>query len=356
METAPGYYVWEVPGKPLVIHLRLEVVDRLGREVMRGFGAVPKRGGEVGGLLLGTIEPGDRTLVRIEDYQPVDCDYKRGPSYLFTDEDIAGFEGACERSKPGEGRSTYAVGYYRSHTREGLSLSSDDLELMDRYFPDPDQVALLVRPYGTKPSVGAFFVREEGVFPEAPPLEFPFRRRDLGSEEPPTGGESRPPRRLIPVEDWAEDDRTPAEPVPVPEPVRPAVAARGSGFRGTWVWVPLSLILVLLGGVLGYVAARTLGTNAPIQSASGFTLALSVSRSGDNLNVKWDRDAPAVRAAQKGRLEIEEGGYTKPVELDAAHLQGGGVIYRRSSGTVRFRLTVYLNARLSVTEAIEWRQ
>jgi len=32
--------------------------------------------------------------------------------------------------------------------------------------------------------VAVFFVREDGVFPETTPLEFPFGRRDLTGEEP----------------------------------------------------------------------------------------------------------------------------------------------------------------------------
>ena len=71
------YFVWEVPGKPIRVHLHLEVVDRVAAEAMRGFGAVPKRGAEVGGVLIGTIEPGDPSIVRIEDFEPVECDYKR---------------------------------------------------------------------------------------------------------------------------------------------------------------------------------------------------------------------------------------------------------------------------------------
>jgi hypothetical protein len=81
-----------------------------------------------------------------------------------------------------------------------------------------------------------------------------------------------------------------------------------------------------------------------------------VARTGENLTVRWNRDAPAVRAAQKGVLEIEDGKYSKPVELDPAHLQGGSLIYRHSSGHVRFRLIVSLNARSSVTETLDWRQ
>ena len=36
-----GYYVWDVPGQPVVVHLRLDVVDRLAAEAMGGFGVVP---------------------------------------------------------------------------------------------------------------------------------------------------------------------------------------------------------------------------------------------------------------------------------------------------------------------------
>jgi hypothetical protein len=77
---------------------------------------------------------------------------------------------------------------------------------------------------------------------------------------------------------------------------------------------------------------------------------------GYNLSVKWDRSATAVRAAQRGVLEIEDGKYTKSVDLDTAQLSNGGIIYRNSSATVRFRLTVYPRTRLSVTETAEWKQ
>src|SRR5271163_4583659 len=119
-QAAPGYYVWEPPGKSLVVHLHIDVIDRLSAEVMRGFGAVPKRGAEVGGILLGTIEEGEQTVVRVEDFEPVACDYKRGPSYLFTEEDGAAFDDACARWLPDSSRPVYAVGYFRSHTRDGL--------------------------------------------------------------------------------------------------------------------------------------------------------------------------------------------------------------------------------------------
>ncbi len=75
------YYVWEAPDQAAIVHLHLDVVDRMLSEVMRGFGAVPKRGAEVGGLLIGTVEPGEGdapALIRIEDFEQVPCEYRVG--------------------------------------------------------------------------------------------------------------------------------------------------------------------------------------------------------------------------------------------------------------------------------------
>jgi hypothetical protein len=63
-----------------------------------------------------------------------------------------------------------------------------------------------------------------------------------------------------------------------------------------------------------------------------------------------------IRGAQRGVLEIEDGTYSKPVDLDAALLQRGSLIYRNSSSAVHLRLVVYMNPRLTVTETLDWRQ
>jgi len=341
-QAVPGYFIWQVPGQALVIHLHLEVVDRLGADIMRGFGALPKRGAEVGGVLLGTIENGDVTIVRIEDFETVPCLYKRGPSYLFTEDTQASFEEACARWQPSESQAAYAVGYYRSHTRDGPVMTTEDIELMSRYFPFPAHVALLVKPFASKASVAAFFVREDGAFPKNAPLEFPFRRREL---TPGLMAEDPDPAPFRGAEPAVE---------PAPEPSAETPVQRHRSSLPGWIWIPLSFVFLILGLLLGYQAALT--RNSLGSGDAPFSLSLSVARTGDNLTVHWNREAPALRVALKGTLEIEDGGYSKPVELDLAHLQGGSLIYRNSSSHVRFRLIVSLNARSAVTETTEWRQ
>ena len=350
-----GYYVWEVPGQPVIVHVRLDVVDRLAAEVMRGFGAVPKRGAEVGGVLIGTTRPGVPAIVRIDDFEAVPCEYRRGPSYLFTEEDGRDFEDCWNRLQPGSSPSAYAVGYFRSHTRDGFSLEAEDLELLDQFFPGPAMVGLLIKPYATRVSVGAFFVREHGDFPDKSPLEFPLRRRELLGEEAPVRrplGDGRrterPPRAAEENPQTAFGFSEPArEAPPVPEPVR--------AWRG-WVWLPLTFLFLLLGVALGYQLAQTMGARAAAAAAQDLSLSLSVKRNDANLSVTWNRFAPSVRAAEKGLLEIDDGGYTKPVSLDAAQLQNGNLIYHNATNAVRFRLTVYPQARVSVVETFEWKQ
>ncbi len=356
-QAVPGYYVWELPEKPVVIHFSLDLIDRISSDVMRGFGAVPKRGAEVGGVLLGTIEPmedGGLTLVRIEDFEPVACDYKRGPSYLFTADDGAAFEDACVRWQPDSSRPAYAVGYFRSHTREGLSLALEDIELMEQYFPSPAQIALLVKPFATKVSIASFFFREDGLFPSAAPLEFPFRRRELTGEE-------APPRRSMIERAPRRRERSLAREEEIPNPASiPSVSAYDdthpskSRSRPGWVWIPLSFVFLLLGVVLGFQAALTIGPKAARSGSGDYSLGLTVTQEGANLSVKWDGEAPPIRAAQRGVLEIE--GRSQPVDLDPAQLRNGSILLQHASKTVRFRLIVYPQPGVSVMQTMEWKE
>ncbi len=364
-QDVPGPYIWSAPASNVTIHLEIEVLERLGTEVMRGFGAVPKRGAEVGGLLLGTIEQGEQTIVRIEDFEPVGCGYKRGPSYLLSDEDGRAFADACRRWDRNLGEEAYAVGYYRSHTREGLNFAPEDAEVMNHYFPDPSSVALLIRPNATRASMAGFFVREEGVFPETTPLEFPFRRWDLtGEERPPRSDRRRermgpelvrPPKRgdSLPV----QTDSPPAVRTEVPlvsTSIEPPVKKK----QPRWMWMPLSFMFLLLGVVLGFQSALLVGPKVTgAGTPQDFALSLSAAKSGDNLTVRWNRNAAAIHAAQRGVLEIDDGDSSPaPVNLDLAQLDSGSMIYRNSSKTVRFRLVIYETSRLTVTETTEWQE
>ena len=382
--SAAGIFNWQIPGKQVSVQLSLDVIDSILPEMMRAFGAVPKRGAEVGGLLIGSTErvQDGQTIVRVEKVELVPCLYARGPSYQLTDEDRAAFEEARERWAPDSSRPLCAVGYFRSHTRDGLSLTQEDLELLDRYFPDPAHIALLIRPFVTKPVQAGFFFRENGSFPAETPLPFVFSKRQLGGESLPTRPvevrRSEPqaakpapaesvnqessqerqddrgsPRRVIPL----PDDFGDGAPTPLPETlaVKPAAAPARAGLPA-WVWIPLSFALLVIGALGGLMAPKYINLAALTGNPDEFSLGLTVSQIGENLTVRWNTVAPAIQSAQSGVLEIEDAGYSKPVDLDSTHLQGGSLIYRNTAPYVRFRLTVHESGRASVTETTVWSQ
>jgi hypothetical protein len=360
-QDAAGYYVWEVAGKPVVVHLHLDVVDHLLAVVLRGLGALPKRGAEVGGLLLGTIEhddqPGGVLIVRVEDFEPVECEYTRGPSYLFTDADRGTFESACDRWRAGDQRPAYAVGFYRSHTRDGMSLTPEDLELVDKHFPLPGNIVLLVKPFRTKLSMAGFLFREAGAFPQKTPLEFPFRRSDLAGEEtlpPSENGLGPPPQEILAPIAFSEKPAA-AAPAWQPGPAFEERPPQKSKLRNA-LWIPLSFVFLLVGLALGLALTSARGLGVARGGIPDLSLGLSVAQSDENIDVKWDRQAAAIRRAQRGTIEIEDGGETVSRSLDAIELQNGSLIYRNASNVVKFRLIVYPSARVSVTETAEWRR
>jgi hypothetical protein len=355
------------------VQLQFDVIDRILLEVMRGFGAVPKRGAEVGGLLLGTAEVEDgRIVVKVEEFEPVECDHAAGPSYILSDEDRAAFLEAVQRWTPGPERRIYAVGYYRGHTRDGICLAAEDLSVLQEYFPEPSAIALVVKPYATKVSRAGIFFREDGQFrADASYLEFPFRRKELG------GGSSG----LEKIAAAARFGQKASEEPRIPEPAaetQPPVEERpmfgesygapaGGGesheapnrksARSGWVWIPLSFIFMLLGVVLGFQIALSMRPKQPANPwLEAWDMALQVRRAGEELSVTWDPLSPAVRNATRGALIIQSRDETRTIDLRGTQLQGGNVIYRGVPERVIFRLEVYPRDRTVVSEVAEFRK
>jgi len=281
-------FVWRAPGKPVRVRLRLEVIDRLEAEALKGLWAVPKRGAEVGGVLLGTGTPGGGMVV--EDFEPAPCEYRRGPSYHLSEGDRRNLEQILSRWRGHPSRRV--VGYYRSHTREGLCLQAEDLALISQYFSDLSSVFLVIKPSATRPSVAGFFLWEDGkVRGESSDLEFPFNRKALLEASLIEAG--------LPVEQE-----------------QPVERRRLAG----WFMKILHL---------GNGRAPGGGPAAPD---------LRVEKMGDFLRVSWKGSAPGIGEAQRAVLRIEDGQYRKELELDPGQMRSGSVAYLPATGDVSFRL------------------
>src|SRR5438552_2079032 len=88
-----NYYRWVEPDSDITVYLRLDTVDRLQFEILRGMHSFSHAGNEVGGILLGRNEVDQgRTLTFVDDFEPVLCEYRNGPAYALTGKDAVHFE------------------------------------------------------------------------------------------------------------------------------------------------------------------------------------------------------------------------------------------------------------------------
>lgn len=150
--------IWSAGPQGRAIEYSNVVLDEIRIRAAEGHQRMRHGGVEVGGVLFGTRQEG---VVRILAVRPIECEYASGPRFALSTQDEAGLANllaasAADPALPG----LYPVGFYHSHTREEICLSAADVQLFDRFFTQPWQVALVVRPANLAPTRAGFFVRE----------------------------------------------------------------------------------------------------------------------------------------------------------------------------------------------------
>src|SRR5438445_12816393 len=120
--VAPDFYVWSFPGAPVRIHLYLNVVERLAREVRRAYGSIPSHSVEVGGFLLGTSDFHSSHVVEVKDFEQFLCEYRPDHRFILSEPDRGKMEKALTARRSAPGGPLSVLGFYRSHIREGLRL------------------------------------------------------------------------------------------------------------------------------------------------------------------------------------------------------------------------------------------
>jgi len=349
-QESAGSYVLDAPGRKATVRLRWDVMERMSSEMLRGFGAIPRRGAEIGGVLLGRAVMGDRLIVDVEDFELVPCRYTRGPYYALSLQEMGHFREVVERNAPRPDGGVYAVGFFRSHTRDRLSLGMDDMELLEVCLPHPTDIALLVKLSGGRPDVGAIFFREPGgMRSDSSYLEFPFRRARPAGRSNSSGKRPGPPPNpaSAPVKEGTASTMESEDLTQSPKPK-----------RGNF-WIPLSFIFLVLGVALGLSVGHLMGiiqrTRAAAVPADAYQLDLAVTPSGDTLQLKWNRNAAVLSKARSAVLSIQDGQYSNRLNIDPRDLAGGTLFYRNVSGEVNFKLEVFTGERSSLCETLEYR-
>ncbi len=323
-----SFFQWTDPAHTITIELKLDVIDRLNRLAREAFQREPGRGLEIGGILLGYGSANEENRTVIEDFEVLECEHLRGPSFLLSGRDRKLLQQKLQRAAWKRGLT--AVGFFRSHTRPGMYLDQDDFGVMQTYFADPRQVSLLVKPSADDISLGAFFFWEDGdIHRKAPYQQFPFDGKELASDGRRVV-ERRPdmpaPRRAAPSPITSRAPRTAASAIPM--------TAGGRRRSAKLMWMAVGIIAVLIG--IAWLIAHS--RSSSVTPSPGTGIALQVNRSGESLVLSWNRDAQVVRSSQRAVLWITDGGVRNRLDLDAAQLTRGRVVYFPTSRDVNFEL------------------
>ena len=371
---------WNAPECPFAVAYVPRVLDDIRLAVVDAFFSLPRGGAEIGGLLLGGYE-GDR--LTITDWQALECDHAFGPSFTLSDADRSRMAGMIAAAKnPG----SRAVGWYHSHTRSEIFLSEADREIHSRFFPEPWQVALILRPHTFNPTRAGFFFRAKdgAIRADASCLEFvldalparPLPSREAAAPElraaqaraaAAAAGAGGP---VIDVSQVVEEPPVPlpvkivepAEPIKVAEPAPPVkdvepaprrvaeppppsfLTAQKPSHRAPW----LAITGVLIGTAAGVGTFQTREIWLPVvtgwfhppgpiaQASVGLR---TLDRDGQ-LQILWDPSATDVRSGRDGILLITDGTQSRVIPLDAADLRAGLITYARQSGQVDVTLTL----------------
>jgi general secretion pathway protein A len=144
------------------IHCSPEVLAALGELVQSGYDRYSWGGVEVGGILLGRKEAG---VVQILSYRVIDCDHTYGPSFDLSIEDQDGMSHLLAQTPSGQDPNDLVpVGWFQSVSRRDIGITERDRKLHQRFFPEPWQVAMVVKRSKTNPLAVGFFCKESNGF------------------------------------------------------------------------------------------------------------------------------------------------------------------------------------------------
>ncbi len=389
-KRAQSMATWTTPLCPFAIDYIQQVLDDMRTAVVTAFRAFAHGGLEIGGILVGRRSEG---RICITEYRPISCEHAFGPTFQLSAADHERLAAAIAAL---QGTGQTVVGWFHSHTRTGIVLSEGDLDIYNRHFPEPWQVALVMKPTPQEPTLCGFFFREEDgsihsteSYKEfllggqtAPDLVVVEELSSPAPAEPATNGFSTPnsnrkPRERPELPQSVRDDSA-APPAIISAPRRGATAAapvaelakrwdspdalpvRRELPRAQVHWPRAlvgGLIIVTLVGAYAFLGrtetrvqpSRAAATDQPggmpaagEQKEAGSTLGLRLQRQGLDLAVTWNRDLPEALGATAGLLTIKDGAKRQEMGLTVEQLHSPNILIAPVSDQIEVQLVVLL--------------
>lgn len=349
---------------PFAIDYSARVLDDVRLAVTDAFFSLPRGGAEIGGILLGHH---DDKRITIVDTVPMPCEHAFGPSFVLSPKDQAGLTDLIASANAN--RQNKVVGWYHSHTRSEIFLSDADLEIHHKFFPEPWQIAIVLKPHTFQPMrVGFFFREKDGTIHSSAPYRelvldpLPMRPAPPAGEAPEAAPVFTPGREpegrgpVINVSSVVEPEApTPIavqEPAPEPPPPSFLSAAPPEPSRGWVRWLFAGALGIALGGGVYATRANWLPMIASAANASSQEkLALSTSDHDGQLQLQWNGNSRAALASTGGSILILDGEKRLTVELGRPHVLTGSFTYARTTGRVDVTLILPQTGGKEVREA-----
>jgi len=328
------------PNSRLGIECSRAVLEQILADVEQVFYSVPHGGAETGGVLYGSYD-GSRILIQAA--RPLPCEHAYGPSFKLSVTDYSRLAALLQvpRHEP-DFAGMAVVGWYHSHTRSEISFADADIEIHDRFFPKPWQVAFVLRPSAMRPTQVGLFAREaDGTMrrsaPAAEAALAPAGAVRTERAQPAPGAAAAP--QPVPYRN------RPAAAAVTPKPAatvasQPAAVAPKPVMKERWRWAVAAALFLVAAASAGYFSRVYWWPQRPAPAVAGLELH-ATDRNGQ-LEIAWDGNLPALRLARSGTLEISDGPRLHILPMDAEFLRGGSISYARRSEVVTVRISVLL--------------
>ncbi|MBS1874495.1 MAG: hypothetical protein JSU00_14865 [Acidobacteria bacterium] len=335
---------------PPVINYAPAVLDDIREYVTAGFNRVADGGVETGGVLFGKR---DGRVIAVTAIRAAALSQSGGPAFVVEgDEDVAEFERTIALHRTDAALAgTEPVGWFLSHARDSLVLRPADREIFRRFFPEPWQVVLVVRP-GLIGALRAATIGRSGKDPEVVLNAFNIRQLRAAAAHAHGGGGFWPSAGgVTPVKVISSEPATAApvlassaalEPLPrpveaalapVPGELQPRTQAEAAPRRAKTQALQQVLAIV---GVLGAAAAGFLYLRAHGSDPIG----LQAYQKDGVLRIEWNVGSRSVARATTAKLEIADGETATVRDLNKTDLNRGlwAVLCKRSDCTARLYL------------------
>lgn len=358
--------------------------DSIRLEVSEAFYSLPRGGAEIGGILLGKWANGKLSL---SAYRHLACEHAFGPSFSLSPADRLRLTQLITEAKTaGED----VAGWYHSHTRSEIFLSEADLQIHAEFFPEPWQIAMVLRPHTLRPMrAGIFFrgaegkIHSESAFQEiileplnsaaaakgsvsgipglSPASQVVVDAKSAAEPSPAFVSKATPvpasrpvdPEKIVPPPHAASERMPAIESIPKfltqeekPWPKWPKITAillgaAGLGAAAYWKrddWMPRLMPKVAASGTV-----QVASTQAPLtQVHAGLAppLGLNTVDLDGQLQIRWDRNSPAIQHASSAVLHIGGKSPLPDVTLDHEHLLSGVFTLGRQAERVEVAMDV----------------